>query len=97
MTKMLVALLGTRAAERVESPAVSGRAVAENPVLWPTKRRLCIDDPLLAFQLVQECEKSLLVLQGQACSVKAQPISAKGTPKAIEKLAAENAAQNLYR
>jgi hypothetical protein len=60
-------------------------------VVWATKRRLGVDDPVLAKKWPQECAKGLFLLQGLESTVEGELTLAKSLFQAVEEFAAKNA------
>jgi hypothetical protein len=61
-------------------------------VVWPTKRRLGVDDPLLAKKGPQECVKGLFLFEGLESSVEGELTLAKSLFQAGDEFAAEDPA-----
>jgi hypothetical protein len=59
-------------------------------VVWATKRRLGVDDPLLAKEWPQECVKDLFLLQGLESTVEGELTLAKSLFQAVDEFAAKN-------
>jgi len=59
-------------------------------VVWATKRRLGVDDPVLAEKWPQECAKGLFLLQGLESSVEGELTLAKLLFQAVDEFAAKN-------
>jgi len=59
-------------------------------VVWATKRRLGVDDPLLAKEWPQEGVKDLFLLQGLESTVEGELTLAKSLLQAVDEFAAKN-------
>jgi len=59
-------------------------------VVWATKGRLGVDDPLLAEKWPQECAKDLFLFQGLESSVEGELTLAKSLFQTVDEFAAKN-------